>query len=240
MYLINDGIMHGHTNTILFWSIIMLVITAITFIGGIINSYYASHVSVSSAYDMRQRLFKQIQQFTFEQLHKFPTSRLVTYFTNDVRQVQNTIFMALRIMFKAPLLIIGSVIMALIVNFRISLVFLVTVPLLIIFIFWFMKKGTHFFNQVQERIDRVNQVLQENIAGMRVIRAFVRRNDENKRFTTANQQLAERTQFAFRFIEASSPILFFVMNLSLVFILWYGNTQIHAGTTEVGDVVAIV
>lgn len=239
-FLINDGIIEQNIEKILFWSGMMLAITAITFISGILNSYFAAHVSVTSAYEMRKQLFHNIQRFTFEQLDKFPTSKLVTYFTNDVRQIQNTIFMALRIMFKAPFLVIGSVTMALIVNYKISAIFLVTIPLLVLFIFWVLRKGAKIFNLVQESIDRVNRILQENIAGMRVIKAFVRRNFENKRFTKANKTLADETQKAFRFVEASLPILFFVMNVCLVFILWYGNFQIQTGSTTVGDVVAIV
>lgn len=239
-FLINDGIIEQNIEKILFWSGMMLAITAITFISGILNSYFAAHVSVTSAYEMRKQLFHNIQRFTFEQLDKFPTSTLVTYFTNDVRQIQNTIFMALRIMFKAPFLVIGSVTMALIVNYKISAIFLVTIPLLVLFIFWVLRKGAKIFNLVQESIDRVNRILQENIAGMRVIKAFVRRNFENKRFTKANKTLADETQKAFRFVEASLPILFFVMNVCLVFILWYGNFQIQTGSTTVGDVVAIV
>ena len=239
-FLINDGIIEQTHEKILFWSGMMLAITAITFISGILNSYFAAHVSVTSAYEMRKQLFHKIQRFTFEQLDKFPTSKLVTYFTNDVRQIQNTIFMALRIMFKAPFLVIGSVTMALIVNYKISAIFLVTIPLLVLFIFWVLRKGAKIFNLVQESIDRVNRILQENIAGMRVIKAFVRRNFENKRFTKANKTLADETQKAFRFVEASLPILFFVMNVCLVFILWYGNFQIQTGSTTVGDVVAIV
>ena len=239
-FLINDGIIEQTHEKILFWSGMMLAITAITFISGILNSYFAAHVSVTSAYEMRKQLFHNIQRFTFEQLDKFPTSTLVTYFTNDVRQIQNTIFMALRIMFKAPFLVIGSVTMALIVNYKISAIFLVTIPLLVLFIFWVLRKGAKIFNLVQESIDRVNRILQENIAGMRVIKAFVRRNFENKRFTKANKTLADETQKAFRFVEASLPILFFVMNVCLVFILWYGNFQIQTGSTTVGDVVAIV
>lgn len=239
-FLINDGIIEQNIEKILFWSGMMLAITAITFISGILNSYFAAHVSVTSAYEMRKQLFHNIQRFTFEQLDKFPTSTLVTYFTNDVRQIQNTIFMALRIMFKAPFLVIGSVTMALIVNYKISAIFLVTIPLLVLFIFWVLRKGAKIFNLVQESIDRVNRILQENIAGMRVIKAFVRRNFESKRFTKANKTLADETQKAFRFVEASLPILFFVMNVCLVFILWYGNFQIQTGSTTVGDVVAIV
>lgn len=239
-FLINDGVMEKNIDAILFWSGIMFAITVITFLSGIFNSFFAAHVSVSSAYDMRKQLFDKIQRFTFEQLHKFPTSTLVTFFTNDIRQIQHTIFMALRIMFKAPLLVIGSVTMAFIVNDKISSIFLITLPLVIIFIFWILNKGAKIFNRVQQSIDLVNKILQENIAGMRVIKAFVRHRYEKNRFKEANRTLADETQRAFRFVEASLPVLFLVMNICLVFVLWYGNLQIQTGSTTVGDVVAII
>lgn len=238
--MINDGILNQNTEKIVQWGTIMLTLTIITFIAGIINSYYASHVSTSSAFDIREKLFDKIQTFTFEHLQAYPTSSLVTRFTNDIRQIQNTIFMGLRILVRAPLMVIGSVIMAFIVNVKISLIFLFTVPLLIAFLYWVLIKGSNMFTNVQQRVDNVNRVIQENIANMRIIKAFVRRDFENNRFSNANESLAAETRTAFRFVEASMPILLFVMNLSLLFILWFGNLQTIAGTTSVGDVVAIV
>lgn len=238
--MINEGILTNNRENLIIWGSIMIGITIFTFVAGIINSYFSSHVSISFAYDIREKLFKKIQNFTFEKLTVYPTSTLVTRFTNDVRQIQNTIFMSLRIMVRAPLLVIGSVIMALIVNVKISLIFLIIVPLLVAFLYWVLIKGSHMFNKVQESVDYVNRVIQENIAGMRIIKAFVRRDFENARFKKSNEQLAKETKDTFRFVEASMPILLFIMNISLIFILWLGNKQTIAGTTNVGDVVAIV
>src|SRR5690625_2073861 len=148
--------------------------------------------------------------------------------------------MALRIMMKAPFMVIGGVIMAFIVNPKIASIFLLIVPLLTSFLLWVLFKGSKMFKKVQESVDQVNRVIQENIAGIRVIKAFVRRTFEKNRFTHTNKQLATESQTAFRFVEASMPILLFVMNVSLLFILWYGNLQSIAGLTSVGDVVAIV
>ncbi|HLR40314.1 MAG TPA: ABC transporter ATP-binding protein, partial [Virgibacillus sp.] len=212
----------------------------IAFIAGIFNSFYASHVSFGFAYDIREKMFNKIQRFSFANLNQYPTSGLVTRFTNDVRQIQNTIFMALRIMAKAPLIVIGGVVMAFIVNAKLALIFLVTVPVLVGFILWVLKIATNLFDKVQRRVDQVNRVMQENLAGMRLIKAFLRRDHEENRFTKANKDLASMTRKTFRFIEASMPILLFVMNLSLIFIIWFGNTQSIAGQTSVGDVVAIV
>nr|WP_222619040.1 ABC transporter ATP-binding protein [Ornithinibacillus hominis] len=238
--MINDGVINQDLNNIVMWGSIMIGLALFSFISGIINSFYSSHVSWGFAHDLRERLFRKIQEFSFANLNRFPTSHLMTLFTNDVRQIQNTIFMGLRIMAKAPLITIGGVIMAFIVNPKLAVIFIITVPLLIVFLLWVLKIASKMFNRVQNSIDHVNRVMQENLAGMRLIKAFFRRDHEENRFTDSNTNLRDTTRKTFRFVEASTPILLFVMNLSIIFILWFGNIQSVAGTAEVGDVVAIV
>ncbi|MFC4559361.1 ABC transporter ATP-binding protein [Virgibacillus kekensis] len=238
--MINNGVMNKDLENIVMWGSIMIGLAFTGFVAGIINSFFASHTSFSFAYDIREKLFHKIQSFSFANLNQYPTSGLVTLFTNDVRQIQNTIFMALRIMTKAPLIVIGGVVMAFIVNPRLAIIFLITVPLLVAFILWVLKVASKMFDKVQKNVDNVNRVMQENLAGMRLIKAFLRRNHEENRFISANSNLANTTRRTFRFIETSMPILLFVMNLSLIFILWYGNSLAVAGETSVGDVVAIV
>lgn len=238
--MINQGVKGEDLNTIIMWGSIMLGLAFISFIAGIINSFYASHTSSGFAYDIRERLFEKIQEFSFTNLDQFPTSALVTRFTNDVRQVQNTIFMGLRIMVRAPLMVLGGVFMAFLINVKLSLIFLITVPVLIIFLFWVLNYASTMFEKVQERVDKVNRIMQENLMNMRLIKAFLRRDFESDRFTKANVDLATMTRKTFRFVEASMPILLFVMNLSLIFIIWFGNIQSVSGETDVGDVVAII
>lgn len=238
--MVNIGVKGEDLNYILLWGSIMIGLSLVALIAGIINSYYASHTSVGFAYDIRKKLFEKIQSYSFKNLQRFPTSSIVTRFTNDVRQVQMTLFMALRIMVRAPLMVIGGVIMAFIVNAKLALIFLITVPLLVTFLFWVLRKASAMFEYVQERVDIVNRVMQENLAGMRLVKAFLRRTYEESRFKKANKALADSTRSTFRFVESSMPILLFIMNLSLIFILWFGNVQSIAGETDVGDVVAIV
>lgn len=238
--MIDSGVMNKDLHPIIVWGSIMIGLALLSFFAGIINSFFASHTSWSFAYDVRKKLFQKIQRFSFANLKQYPTSRLVTRFTNDVRQVQNTIHMALRIMSKAPLLVIGGVVMAFVVNVKLALIFLITVPVLIIFLLWALSKATKLFDKVQQSVDQVNRVMQENLYGMRLIKAFLRRDYETRRFHKANQTLADITRFTFRFVEMSNPVLLFVMNLSLIFILWFGNIQVEAGTVAIGDVVAIV
>lgn len=238
--MINIGVKGQDLDYIILWGSIMVGLSLVALVAGIINSYYASHTSVGFAYDIRKKLFEKIQSFSFKNLQRFPTSSIVTRFTNDVRQVQMTLFMALRVMVRAPLMVIGGVIMAFIVNAKLALVFLITVPLLIAFLFWVLRRASAMFERVQERVDVVNRVMQENLAGMRLIKAFLRRTYEESRFREANEGLANLTRSTFRFVESSMPILLFIMNLSLISILWFGNIQSIAGETDVGDVVAIV
>ncbi|WP_174612824.1 ABC transporter ATP-binding protein [Virgibacillus ihumii] len=238
--MINQGVLNKDLDNIIMWGSIMIAMAMTAFIAGIINSFFAAHTTFNFSYDLREKLFEKIQGFSFADLNLYPASGLVTRFSNDIRQLQNLIFMGLRIMMKAPLLIIGGVIMAFIVDYQLALIFLVTVPLLVGFLLWVLKMASRMFNNVQRNVDNVNQVMQENLAGMRLIKAFVRRNHESARFSDANEQLAVTTRKTFRFIETSMPILLFVMNLSLVIILWYGNNLVIAGETSVGSVVAIV
>src|SRR5699024_4444349 len=119
-------------------------------------------------------------------------------------------------------------------------IFLITVPIMLTFLFLVLRRGSTLFDKVQRSVDRINRAIQENIAGMRIVRAFVQRKYEQSRFIHANKQLAQHTKKALIFIESSLPVLLFLMNVSLLFILWYGNVRTIAGTTNVGDVVAIV
>ncbi|HLQ71153.1 MAG TPA: ABC transporter ATP-binding protein [Bacillota bacterium] len=238
--MINDGVVTKDISNIVMWGSIMISLAFLAFISGVFNSFFAAHTSSSFAYDIREKLFTKIQSFSFKNLSQHPTSSLMTRFTNDVRQIQGTVFMGLRIMAKAPMMVLGGVIMAFIVDAKLALIFLVTVPVLTVFLMWVLKHASRMFENVQRKVDAVNGVMQENLAGMRLIKAFFRRNHEEERFVHANKDLAVTTRSTFRFVEASMPILLLVMNLSLVFIIWFGHTYSLAGNTSVGNVVAIV
>lgn len=238
--MINQGVVNQDVQNIVFWGSIMVGLALLSFLVGILNSFLSSHVSFSYAYDLREELFSKIQRFSYAKLAKYPTSSLVTRFTNDIRQIQNTVFMVLRIMAKAPLTVLGGVIMAFVVNAQLALVFLITVPLLILFLLWILKITSGLFKQVQSNVDHVNRVMQENLAGMRLIKAFTRRNTEETRFDHANQTLALTTRKTFRIVESTGPVLLFVMNLSLIFIIWFGSIQTVNGQANIGEVVTMI
>lgn len=236
-HVINEGIVAEDPSAIWKWGGIMVAISLLAFASGIINSFFAAQVSQGFGFDVRQRLYERMQAFSLTAFDRFPTSSLITRVTNDVTQLQNVIFMGLRIMMRAPLLMVGGFIMALMVNVKLALILVIVTPLLLGFLFVMMNKGFSMFRRVQGQIDRSNSVLRENLMGMRLIQAFVRGDHENERFATENRQLMERTTAALRLIETTIPALLLVMNLSILFVLWKGSFQTNA---NLGDVVAIV
>lgn len=160
--------------------------------------------------------------------------------TNDVTQVQNIVFMGLRIMLRAPLLIIGSLILAVLVNWQLALIFLITIPVVVVFLVIVMTKGGKMFRSVQQKLDTVNNVMQESLIGLRLIKAYNRRTHEVKKFMNVSNNLREQTASALRLMEAAMPALLFIMNVCIIFILWIGREQLQATNIEVGEVVSII
>ena len=238
--IIDEGILQEEISTVLIWGGIMIGISLLSFISGITNSFYAAHVSQSYGYDIRRKLYEKIQNFSFANLNQYPTASLITRLTNDVTQLQNTIFMGLRIMLRAPLLIVGAMIMAFIVNAKLALILILTVPFLFLFLVFVLQKGRKQFGEVQKRLDKVNSVMRENLTAMRLIKAFIRDKHESKRFNQESSKLMEKTSDALRFMETIMPVLLFVMNVSILGLLWFGRAEINQGGVKIGEVVAII
>ncbi|GIQ68822.1 ABC transporter ATP-binding protein [Xylanibacillus composti] len=236
-HVINEGILKEDVGAIWKWGGIMVLLSLLAFASGVINSFFAAQVSQGFGFDVRKRLYERMQAYSLTAFDRFSTSSLITRVTNDVNQLQNVIFMGLRIMMRAPLLMVGGFIMALMVNVKLALVLVVVTPLLLGFLLFMMNKGFSRFRRVQGQMDRTNGVLRENLMGMRLIKAFVRSRHENERFKSENSQLMERTASALRLIETTIPALLLVMNLSILIILWQGSFQTEA---NIGEVVAIV
>jgi ATP-binding cassette subfamily B multidrug efflux pump len=238
--IIDDGILKRDLSLVMLWGGIMVGMSFIAFTAGIINSFYAAHVSQSFGYDVRKGLFAKIQSFSFANFNLFPASSLITRMTNDITQLQNSVFMGLRIMLRAPLIVIGGLIMALIVNVKLALILVLIIPILIIFLLWVMKKGGRLFSAVQKMLDGVNSVMRENLTGIRLIKAFLRRDHEVKRFSYANDNLKDRTVSALRLMELTMPVLLLVMNVGILCVLWFGTLDVSTGNATIGEVVAII
>ncbi|MED3890788.1 ABC transporter ATP-binding protein [Peribacillus frigoritolerans] len=238
--IIDDGILQKDLSVVIKWGSVMVGLSVFSFLGGIVNSFTASHVSQSFGHDVRTSLFGKIQAFSFANLNNIPTSSLITRMTNDVTQLQNTVFMGLRIMARAPLIVIGGAIMAIAVDLKLSLVLVISIPVLVFFLGWVMKRAAKLFKLVQKKLDNVNGVMRENLIGMRLIKAFLRKEHEIGRFDDANEELKRKTVSSLRLIETTMPVLMLVMNVAILIILWLGSEFITTGDIQVGEVVAIV
>ncbi|WP_420976855.1 ABC transporter ATP-binding protein [Bacillus vallismortis] len=238
--IIDDGILKQDLRHVWTWGAVMIGLTALSFAAGMLNSFYAAHVSQSFSYDTRKGLFQKIQSFSYSTFGQFSSSSYITRLTNDVTQVQNMIFMGLRFMLRAPLMIAGGIVLSLAVNVKLGFFLLVTIPILILFLLWVLKKGGALFRSVQKRLDQVNTVMQENLTAMKLIKALLRGSHEVKRFIKANTRLMEKTVSAFQLVEFTMPVLMLLMNLCILLILWAGASSITSGNTQVGDVVAII
>ena len=238
--IIDDGIVAGDQQTILFWGSIMLGLSLLAFISGIINTFIASHAVQSYGFDIRQALFKKVQSFTMATFIKFPTASLITRLTNDVTMTQNVIFMGLRIMLRAPLIVVGSIIMAFFVQPFLALFLVIGAPFLVIFLYIMSRKGMTLFGKVQRSVDRVTRKIQENLQAVRLIKAYLRGNYESSRFSTVAATLKLDNVKAFRIMELILPVLLFVMNVSLMAVLWFGAKEMQTSDVQIGELVAIV
>ncbi len=238
--IIDEGILARQVEEVWFWGVVMFALSLVALIAGIVNSYFASHAALSFGYDLRNALFNKIQSFTMSAFLKFPTSSLITRLTNDITQVQNVFFMSLRIMLRAPLAVIGSIVMAFVVNAKMAVFLIIGVPILIIFLLVMVKRGVSYFSLVQFRLDRVNRVLQECLQAVRLVKAYMRGQYESNRFAKVADSLKFDTIKALRTMELILPVLLLVMNVSLLAVLWFGAREISAGSAQVGDLVAVV
>ncbi|WP_458120436.1 ABC transporter ATP-binding protein [Paenibacillus sp. Z6-24] len=238
--IIDDGVSQKDASTVLLWGGILVGGTIIAFIAGIFSSFYASYASQGLGYDLREALYKKVQSFSYALFSRFSSSSLITRLTNDVTILQDMLFMGLRFMLRMPLLVVGSSVMALIVNVKLGLLLVVGIPVLLLFVIAVMKRAAVRFQLVQRRLDKVNNVMQENLTGMRLIRVFVRKHHERKRFEQHSGELMTDTVAALRLTETTMPFILFIMNASIIAVLWFGHRDIMSGSASVGEVVAII
>ncbi|PAD29339.1 ABC transporter ATP-binding protein [Paenibacillus sp. 7523-1] len=238
--IIDNGIQQGDLSVVWLWGGVLVGSAVVAFAAGIASSFFASHASLGFGYDLREKLYDKVQAFSYAVFNRFATSSLITRLTGDVTQVQDTVFMSLRFMTRVPLVVIGSMIMAVVVNPRLGLLLFVMVPVLLVFVMWMIKKAALLFRNVQRRLDAVNGVIQENLTGIRLIRVFVRMGHEIERFAGFSGKLMKGTISALRLTETTMPFMLLMMNGCIIAVLWFGRRDISTGSASVGEVVAVI
>ncbi|MEK3748972.1 ABC transporter ATP-binding protein [Paenibacillus sp. FSL E2-8871] len=238
--IIDQGIKEQNSSVVWLWGGVLIGSAVVAFIAGVLSSFFAAHASQSFAFDLRDKLYEKVQSFTYEIFNRFATSSLITRLTGDVSQLQDTIFMSLRFMTRVPLVVVGSVIMALVVHVKLGLFLTVALPLLLLFLYFIMRKASLLFRNVQNRLDGVNGVIQENLTGIRLIRVFVRMGHEIGRFTVFSGNLMKSTVSALRLTETTMPFVMLIVNAAIMSILWFGRIEIANGDATLGETVAVI
>lgn len=218
----------------------MMLTAVLMMIGGVGGAYFGAKASVNFAADLRADLYKKIQSFSFANIDKFSTGSLVTRLTNDVTQLQNFCNMMLRMFFRAPGMMIGALIMAIAVNPSLSVVLAVSIPALVIGISVIIARGFPRFSKMQTKIDALNSTVGENLTNARVVKSFVREDYEREKFGRANRDLKENAGSAMRNMIFMQPMMTFVMNATVIAVLWFGGNQLVGGEMSTGDLAAFV
>ncbi|HJC55821.1 MAG TPA: ABC transporter ATP-binding protein/permease [Candidatus Eisenbergiella intestinipullorum] len=217
----------------------IMILTAFVMMGGGIGgAWFAAKASISFGADLRNDCFQKVQSFSFRNIDSFSTGSLVTRLTNDITQVQNLIMMGLRMMLRAPGMLIGAIIMAVAMNPGLARIFLIILPVMVVTIGAIMLTAFPRFTVMQKKLDRVNSNIQECLQNVRVIKSFVRGGYEEKRFLQSNGDLKESSLRAFRIVILQMPLVAFFMNATTLAVVWLGGQEVLAGTMPVGNLTA--
>ncbi|MBI4943611.1 MAG: ABC transporter ATP-binding protein [Actinobacteria bacterium] len=238
--IIVNGVVTGDTGYIVRTGGVMLAVTAGLALAAIAGAWYSALASMGFGRDVRSAIFRRVQGFSLREVNDFGAPSLITRNTNDVQQVQQVVLMGLAFMVSAPITAVGGVIMALRENVRLSGLIAVVIPVMLAFIAVILSRAIPLFRAVQTKIDRINQVMREQLTGVRVVRAFVRTRHEEARFAEANADLTDTTLRVTRLFALTMPAIMFVINVSSVLIVWFGGRLIDSGRMQIGDMTAFL
>jgi ATP-binding cassette subfamily B multidrug efflux pump len=238
--IINNGVANGDTEYILQTGAVMLAVTVVLGIASIIAVYWSAKTAMAFGRDVRGAIFRSVESFSQVEVNHFGSASLITRNTNDVQQVQMVVLMGLTVIITAPITMIGGLIMALRQDIQLTGVLFVIVPIMVVIIGLLVRRAMPLFREMQRKIDRINLVMRETLAGIRVIRAFVRTDYEERRFEEANRDLFDTALSVNRLFAIMMPTLMVIMNLTTVAVLWFGAIRVDSGEMPIGNLTAFL
>lgn len=238
--IVDEGIAQLDMSIVANTGLLMVGLALVGAVGGFGCTVFSTLAAQGFGADLRHTLFRQVQSFSFGNLDDLETGQLITRLTNDVTQVQMVVTMLLRIMVRAPFMLLGSLVMAILTSPRLALLLVVLGPLVLSLVAWVISRAAPMFSLVQARLDDLNTVMQENLAGVRVVKAFVRADHEIRRFKTTNNNLMDQTVRAARVVVMAMPFMMLTVNLGVIGALWFGGLQVTVGAMQIGQIIAFV
>jgi len=218
----------------------MVAIALLAIAFGSLNSWFSAKASQGFAANIRKALFDKLQSFSFSNIDQFSAPSLVTRLTSDVTQLQNTLMMCLRMLLRAPLMLIASIFFAVSINARLSAIMLVAIPVLVLGIILVLRSAERLFTAMQAKIDGVNGTVQENLVAIRVVKAYVREKYEKLKFKKSNDELTEAGINAGNLISMMMPLMMFVMNATMIAAIWFGGRMVSAGNMGTGALMSFL
>ncbi len=238
--IIDIGVKNGDYNYVIKAGIALLVLGFLGLFCALVCQYSAAKASQGFGTDLRNDLFSHINSLSHSEIDIIGTSSLITRLTNDVNQLQLAVAMFIRLAFRAPFIIIGSAVMAMTLDLKLSIVFLFAIPLISLTLFWVMSKSIPFYSNIQKKLDKISLITEENLEGARVIRAFSKEENEKKRFFDASDDYTIASINVSKISALLNPLTSIIMNFAIVAILWYGGYRVNIGALTQGQIIAFV
>lgn len=238
--VVDEGILPKNLSVVTSVGLQMLLISLVGFAANIANVFFSSKVGIGFSTELRRRLFSHIQQFSFFEIDTFNSSSLITRLTGDITRLQGVVIMALRLLLRSPMMVVLALIFVIRVNPSLAWVVGISIPVLAIPVYIILTKGFPLFVIVQEKVDKLNKVVRENLINIRVVKSFVREDFEKKKFGRSAEELKEAAIRASNVAVAIFPMMELVMNVSVALILWFGGKQVMFGSLKVGELISVV
>lgn len=238
--VINNGVMKHDTNYVIKMGIIMIGMACLGYCSSLVCQYLASKASQGVGTELRNELFIHMSSLSYAEIDDIGTSSLINRITNDVNQVQTAVAMLLRLVSRAPFICMGAIVMSMILNLKLSLILFCTAPFFAIILYLFMSRTAPMYKKYQKRLDDLGSILRENLMGVRVIRAFVKTNDESQRFDKSNDELSSAAIRIGKISALLNPLTSLVMNFAIIVLLWTGAVEINAGSMSPGVIITFI
>lgn len=238
--MVDEGILKNDWSKVLQMTFWMIILSIAGLVAAIVCQYYASIASQGFGTEIRNELMKKINKLSYKEINEFGTDTLITRMTNDINQLQLALAMLIRLVVRAPFLSIGSVVMAFYIDFQIGLIFLALLPIFCVLLYFIIKKSIPLYAKVQAKLDRINELVNQNLSGVRVIRAFARRDTEKKNFNEATDDLSKEYLRVTNISALLSPATTLIMNIGVVAVFYIGGYKVNIGDLQQGQVLALV
>lgn len=238
--IIDIGVKNGDTNYIAKQGVLLVILGVTGLLSALICQYSASFASQGVGTILRRDLFHHINTLSHKEIDKIGTPSLITRMTSDINQIQLAVAMLIRLVIRAPFLVVGAMIMASTVSLKLSVIFFGAAVLIGLTLYIIMGKSVPFFKTIQKRLDRISLISRENLRGNRVIRAFARQDEEEEKFSKAAQELTDASISAGRISVLLSPLTCIITNIAIALIIWFGGMNVNIGELSQGDIIALV